>query len=192
MKRYKVAVLGEAGVGKSSIIQRFIYDTFNEQIETTLGAYFHQKEFVVGMNPVKLSIWDTAGQEKYASLAHMYYKDAQAALVVFDITKIDSFERAKKWINELHEITTEKIVIALVGNKTDLQGSTMNKGLLDSYVDKNSLLYFEASAKENKGIDNIFESLTKRLLNDNDSKSNNDRKGKKLKKDRKKREGCDC
>ncbi|KAJ2084684.1 Vacuolar protein sorting-associated protein 21 [Coemansia sp. S100] len=115
----KVVLLGEAAVGKSSLVLRFVNDEFQDNKEPTIGAFLTQK-VRLDDSVLKLDIWDTAGQERFHSLAPMYYRNAQAAVVVYDITRASSLDRAKSWIKELQRQANPNIVIALVGNKLDL------------------------------------------------------------------------
>lgn len=116
----KLVLLGEAAVGKSSLVLRFVSNDFQENKEPTIGAAFLTQKCTIGERTIKYEIWDTAGQERFASLAPMYYRNAQAAIVVYDITKPASFIKARHWVKELHEQANRDITIALVGNKLDL------------------------------------------------------------------------
>ncbi|KAJ1665649.1 Vacuolar protein sorting-associated protein 21 [Coemansia sp. RSA 1813] len=116
----KVVLLGDAAVGKSSLVLRFVNNEFQENKEPTIGAAFLTQKVRLDDSVLKLDIWDTAGQERFHSLAPMYYRNAQAAVVVYDITRAESLNRAKSWIKELQRQANPNIVIALVGNKLDL------------------------------------------------------------------------
>lgn len=116
----KLVLLGEAAVGKSSLVLRFVSDDFQENKEPTIGAAFLTQKCSLPNRTIKFEIWDTAGQERFASLAPMYYRNAQSALVVYDVTKPTSFIKARHWVNELKAQASPGIVIALVGNKLDL------------------------------------------------------------------------
>ncbi|WPG98400.1 Hypothetical protein R9X50_00119000 [Acrodontium crateriforme] len=116
----KLVLLGEAAVGKSSLVLRFVNDDFQPNKEPTIGAAFLTQKCQLPTRTIKFEIWDTAGQERFASLAPMYYRNAQAALVVYDITKESSLVKAKHWVAELQRQASPGIVIALVGNKLDL------------------------------------------------------------------------
>ncbi|KAJ5988890.1 hypothetical protein N7481_004100 [Penicillium waksmanii] len=116
----KLVLLGEAAVGKSSLVLRFVNDDFQENKEPTIGAAFLTQKCSLPTRTIKFEIWDTAGQERFASLAPMYYRNAQAALVVYDVTKPSSLTKAKHWVAELQRQASPGIVIALVGNKLDL------------------------------------------------------------------------
>ncbi|KAF2805062.1 ras family protein [Mytilinidion resinicola] len=116
----KLVLLGEAAVGKSSLVMRFVNNDFQENKEPTIGAAFLTQKCNLPTRTIKFEIWDTAGQERFASLAPMYYRNAQAALVVYDITKASSLQKAQHWVAELQRQASPGIVIALVGNKFDL------------------------------------------------------------------------
>ncbi|ODH49384.1 hypothetical protein GX48_04469 [Paracoccidioides brasiliensis] len=116
----KLVLLGEAAVGKSSLVLRFVNNDFQENKEPTIGAAFLTQKCSLPTRTIKFEIWDTAGQERFASLAPMYYRNAQAALVVYDLTKPSSLTKAKHWVAELQRQASPGIVISLVGNKLDL------------------------------------------------------------------------
>jgi len=116
----KLVLLGEAAVGKSSIVLRFVSNEFQANKEPTIGAAFLTQKCRLEDRVLRYEIWDTAGQERFHSLAPMYYRNAQAAVVVYDITKATSLEKAKSWVKELQRQANPNIVIALAGNKLDL------------------------------------------------------------------------
>jgi len=116
----KLVLLGEAAVGKSSIVLRFVSNEFQANKEPTIGAAFLTQKCRLEDRVLRYEIWDTAGQERFHSLAPMYYRNAQAAIVVYDVTKAASLEKAKSWIKELQRQANPNIVIALAGNKVDL------------------------------------------------------------------------
>ncbi|PWZ00962.1 ras-domain-containing protein [Testicularia cyperi] len=116
----KLVLLGEAAVGKSSVVLRFVQNDFQENKEPTIGAAFLTQKCRLEDRLIKFEIWDTAGQERFHSLAPMYYRNAQASAVIYDVTKASSFEKAKSWVKELQRQANPNIVIALVGNKIDL------------------------------------------------------------------------
>uniref|UniRef100_A0A8C1HHV7 small monomeric GTPase n=2 Tax=Cyprinus carpio TaxID=7962 RepID=A0A8C1HHV7_CYPCA len=161
--QFKLVLLGESAVGKSSLVLRFVKGQFHEFQESTIGAAFLTQTVCLDDTTVKFEIWDTAGQERYHSLAPMYYRGAQAAIVVYDITNEESFARAKNWVKELQRQASPNIVIALAGNKADLA----NKRALDFQqtlpVDDNSLLFMETSAKTSMNVNEIFMAIAKKL-----------------------------
>jgi len=116
----KLVLLGEAAVGKSSVVLRFVSNEFQANKEPTIGAAFLTQKCRLEDRVLRYEIWDTAGQERFHSLAPMYYRNAQAAVVVYDVTKGTSLEKAKSWVKELQRQANPNIVIALAGNKVDL------------------------------------------------------------------------
>merc|ERR1711933_245843 len=146
--QFKLVLLGDTSVGKSSIVIRFVKGQFSEYQESTIGAAFLTQTVPVQDCTVKFEIWDTAGQERYHSLAPMYYRGAAAAIVVYDITSQESFHRAKSWVKELHRQARPDIVIALAGNKSDLGSRrTVEYEEANAYAEEKVLLFLETSAK---------------------------------------------
>ncbi|KAH7097364.1 GTP-binding protein ypt5 [Auriculariales sp. MPI-PUGE-AT-0066] len=119
----KLVLLGEAAVGKSSVVLRFVSNDFQANKEPTIGAAFLTQKCRLEDRVLRYEIWDTAGQERFHSLAPMYYRNAQAAVVVYDVTKAASLDKAKSWVKELQRQANPHIVIALAGNKVDLVNS---------------------------------------------------------------------
>ncbi|KAJ2079702.1 Vacuolar protein sorting-associated protein 21 [Coemansia sp. RSA 988] len=179
---------GEAAVGKSSLVLRFVNDEFRENKEPTIGAAFLTQKVRLDDSVLKLDIWDTAGQERFHSLAPMYYRNAQAAVVVYDITRASSLDRAKAWIKELQRQANPNIVIALVGNKLDMVAENDNAEEAEesgehedngedgdgktrqiatatarAYADELGLLFVETSAKSGQGVVEVFTEVAKKL-----------------------------
>jgi len=125
----KLVLLGEAAVGKSSVVLRFVSNEFQANKEPTIGAAFLTQKCRLEDRVLRYEIWDTAGQERFHSLAPMYYRNAQAAVVVYDVTKATSLEKAKSWVKELQRQDNHNIVIALASNKVDIvQASASSPG----------------------------------------------------------------
>jgi len=163
--QFKLVLLGESAVGKSSLVLRFVKDQFDDYRESTIGAAFlTQTVQLDDATTVKFEIWDTAGQERYKSLAPMYYRNAHCAVVVYDITQSASLDKARTWIRELQRQADPSIVILLCGNKTDLEARRqVTKEEAQKYAEEEGLMWAEASAKTGEGVTDIFTSIAKKL-----------------------------
>ncbi|KAL0966853.1 hypothetical protein UPYG_G00300970 [Umbra pygmaea] len=162
----KILIIGESGVGKSSLLLRFTDDTFDPELAATIGVDFKVKTIAVDGNRAKLAIWDTAGQERFRTLTPSYYRGAQGVILVYDVTKRDTFTRLENWLNELETYCTRNdLVKMLVGNKIDREENRVvdrNEGL--KFARKHSMLFIEASAKTRDGVQCAFEELVEKIL----------------------------
>ncbi|XP_033610005.1 ras-related protein Rab-5B-like [Cryptotermes secundus] len=162
--QFKLVLLGEYSAGKSSLALRFVKGQFHDDEESTIGAAFFTQTICLDDSTVRFQVWDTAGQEKYHSVAPLYYRGAQAAIVVYDITNQDTFGRAKTWVKELQRLALPNIVIALAGNKTDLANKRMvEHDEAQGYAEENGLLFMETSAKTAINVNNMFLAIAKKL-----------------------------
>jgi len=162
--QFKLVLLGDSAVGKSSLVLRFVKKQFYEYQESTIGAAFLTQTVNVKDYVVKFEIWDTAGQERYHSLAPMYYRGAASAVVVYDLTNRQSFVRAKSWVKELQKQGNPNIVIALAGNKLDLQEKRqVESDEAKSYADENGIMFLETSAKTDHNVTLLFEQIAIKL-----------------------------
>ena len=118
--KYKLIFLGDQGTGKSSILNRFVEDKFDSNYQATIGLDFQSKNIQIDNQDIHLLLYDTAGQEKFRSLIPMYTREANIIILVYDITRKDSFLHIPSWINELTNVKIEDIIFVLVGNKIDL------------------------------------------------------------------------
>ena len=157
----KVVFLGDTSVGKSCLAVRFIKNEFFEFQEPTIGAAFLGKTINVNDKRYKFEIWDTAGQERYRSLAPMYYRGAKAALVVYDVSMPETFNRAKTWVQELQK-NVNNIFIILVGNKCDLNNIVKQEDV-DEYIQNKDITHYLCSAKADINIANIFYTIANNL-----------------------------
>ncbi|NXV80234.1 RAB17 protein, partial [Atlantisia rogersi] len=162
---HKVVLLGSTAVGKSSLAYRYVKNDFKESLPT-VGCSFFTQTLSLELGTVKFEIWDTAGQEKYHSVCHLYYRGAHAALLVYDITNKETLNRAKLWLRDLEkEFLPDEIVIALVGNKTDLAAErevSTEEG--EEFARTKGLLFMETSAKSNHQVNDIFTAVAQKLL----------------------------
>ncbi|XP_070546754.1 uncharacterized protein [Ptychodera flava] len=161
----KVVVLGSQGVGKTSVVLRYVSNHFSQQVTPTIGASFFTIKMNIDEHRVKLQLWDTAGQERFRSMAPMYYRKANAALLVYDITAPDTFTAIKSWVEELQRNVDDKIVICVLANKSDLvehRKVTTEEGR--SYANNIGALFFETSALTNQGLQDAFIHVCKNLI----------------------------
>ncbi|XP_033339078.1 uncharacterized protein LOC117227706 [Megalopta genalis] len=161
----KVVALGFQGVGKTSIICRYINKTLSERSHPTIGACYHTCYLTVENTRIVLKVWDTAGQEKFRSMAPMYYRSANAAMLVFDLTQYDTFTAMKEWVTELHKHVENSIVLVVIGNKSDLE----EKRQVDAaegraYATEIGAGYHETSVVQNEGIEDVFLDIAKGLV----------------------------
>jgi len=156
---YKVVVTGDSGVGKTNIISRFTSNEFQMENKATIGVEFGHAEVTLDDGTqIKVQIWDTAGQERFRAITRGYYRGAVGALIVYDITKKQTFLNVEKWLQELHEHADSDIVIMLVGNKTDLKTSReVSTDEARKFAQKNNLLYIETSALDGENIKEAFQ-----------------------------------
>lgn len=161
----KILIIGESGVGKSSLLLRFTDDTFDPEQSATIGVDFKVKTLTVDGNRAKLAIWDTAGQERFRTLTPSYYRGAQGCILVYDVCSRQSFQKLEDWLNELETFSTKHDLIKmLVGNKIDRERRevTRDEGL--KFARKHHMLFIEASAKTREGVQCAFEELVEKII----------------------------
>jgi small GTP-binding protein len=165
----KVVLLGESGVGKTCIISRYINDRFDEKTVSTNGASYGSKSITVNSKVIRMDIWDTAGQEKFRSMAKFFYKDATIAILVYDITRLESFEELKKyWAEQVKEHAPKKIVIAVAANKSDLyENEKVDESQGRDFAKEIGALFKLTSAKNQTGIEELFKDCGSKFLDPN-------------------------
>ncbi|KAG6576185.1 ras-related protein rab-21-like [Phytophthora cinnamomi] len=164
-KKFKVVLLGEGRVGKTSILLRYIKGEYDERQVSTLQASYLDKRLLVDNRRVALSLWDTAGQERFHALGPIYYRDADGALLVYDITDAESFRKVRTWVRELRRIVGDDISICIAGNKSDLhRARKVPEDDARRYAESVGAAHFDTSAKLNRGLEDVFVELTRRML----------------------------
>jgi Ras-related protein Rab-11A len=179
--KFKLIIVGDSGVGKTNLINRFAANQFNINSKSTIGVEFVYKTLKINNDIIKVEIWDTAGQERYKAITSAYYKGAKGAIIVYDITSEESFNNIEMWIQEVKAKALNNLQIMIIGNKSDL--SKYRKVSLDKGVEKAKILdvhFFEASALDQTNVNEAFKCLIKEMYYDAKNKSrtnNNDSDG---------------
>ena len=161
----KIVLIGEASVGKTSIIYQFIDKIFQEDLQSTIGGTFNSKSIKCNNNKtLNLEIWDTAGQERYRCVTKMFYKEADVAILVYDITSKSSFEELKNyWVEQVLEASPKNIMLVIVANKSDLiDNEQVDEEEARNYAKKVNADFFVISAKENNSVNELFKSISKK------------------------------
>jgi small GTP-binding protein len=161
---YKVVLLGDSWVGKSSIIVRFTEGKFDPNCQATVRAGVSTKKLPIGRRSITLNIWDTAGQEVYHSLAPIYCKGAHAALLVYSVTDDGSFQRARDWNQELHHAIGDDVKVYVVANKIDLEPRIVSSDRGCQFADSIGCKHFPVSAKTGDGVEMLFQFIGQDLV----------------------------
>merc|ERR1719217_845694 len=157
---FKVVLIGDSGVGKSNLLSRFTRNEFCLESKSTIGVEFATRSIQVDGKTIKAQIWDTAGQERYRAITAAYYRGAIGALLVYDITRRESFENCERWLRELRAHADPSIVAMLVGNKCDLRGrKAVDVEDAKDFAEDNNLAFIETSAKDATNVDLAFETI---------------------------------
>ncbi|EPS73160.1 hypothetical protein M569_01593, partial [Genlisea aurea] len=157
---FKVVLIGDSAVGKSQILSRFARNEFNLESKATIGVEFQTRTLIIDQKTVKAQIWDTAGQERYRSVTSAYYRGAVGAMLVYDMTKRQSFDHMARWLEELRGHADKNIVIMLIGNKCDL-GTLRAVPVEDAqeFAERENLYFMETSALEATNVEGAFMSI---------------------------------
>eukprot|EP01029_Cantina_marsupialis_P028830 TRINITY_DN778057_c0_g1_i1.p1 TRINITY_DN778057_c0_g1~~TRINITY_DN778057_c0_g1_i1.p1 ORF type:complete len:210 (+),score=47.56 TRINITY_DN778057_c0_g1_i1:96-725(+) len=170
LSKYKLVFLGDQNVGKTSIITRFMYDSFDPAYKSTIAIDFFSKTMYLDDRTVRLQLWDTAGQERFRSLIPNYIRDSSVAIIVYDITNRQSFLNTKKWIDDVRAERGNEVVMMLVGNKTDLDDHrevSIEEG--QEKAQEENTYFIETSAKAGFNIRALFKTLATKLPGSDDS-----------------------
>ena len=162
---YKILLLGDSEVGKSCFLMRYADNVFVENYITTIGLDYKLKYIQLDSGQViKVQLWDTAGQDRYRTIAKNYYKGSHGILLLYDVTKSSSFENIREWIKDIREEVYEKAIIFLIGNKIDKKDQIKIKTEEgEKLAEEFNIPFFEASAKSGENVDEIFKALYKKI-----------------------------
>jgi len=169
---FKVVLIGDSGVGKSNLLSRFTRNEFNLESKSTIGVEFATRSINVDNKTVKAQIWDTAGQERYRAITSAYYRGAVGALLVYDIAKHQTYENVTRWLKELRDHADQNIVIALVGNKSDLKHlRAVPTDEAKEFATQNGLTFIETSALDASNVESAFQNILTEIYRIVSSKS---------------------
>ena len=162
-----ILLVGDANVGKTSILLKYTENFFPNQYQATIGVEYKMKIIKLNNMNIKLQIWDTAGQERYKSIAKNFFHSANGVFLVFDITDKKSFENLNKWIEDVKENSPKDCKYIIIGNKSDLSDQrTISTFEIDNFVKEKKSSYFEVSAKNDEGLNEAFINLSKEIIKD--------------------------
>lgn len=168
---FKVVLVGDAAVGKTSLTTRFAYGTFTDSYIHTLGVDFIVKSIKLDNFTVKLQAWDTAGQERYAGVRPIYFRGARGAILVFEVSKRQSFVNTEKWLLQIRRYSGSGVPVVLVGNKIDLVDKReVDEDEVKVYATQKGMPYIETSAKTDHHVTDVFQKIAKLILTEELSK----------------------
>ncbi|MHA2180792.1 MAG: Rab family GTPase [Promethearchaeota archaeon] len=171
MIKFKIIIVGPSAVGKTSILNRFVNNEFALKYKLTIGVDFLSKKVELDPSqPVKLHIWDIGGQERFKFLHRSFYEGASGALLVFDLSRQNTFPTMKTWLSEMHSIMTKNIPKVIIGNKADLIpeiGESIDRSVVEHYAQTEDCAYIYTSAKTGENVEHAFMELTKRMIKSN-------------------------
>lgn len=163
--RFKVCIIGAAGSGKTAMVDQLVNHEFHEETKTTVGVEYATLAFNVNDYTVQLEMWDTAGQEKYHSIAKTYFRNAKACVLVFDISEQKSFDELTLWLDMFRQLADPNAYIILVGNKADLEEQRQVQGTqAQEFAKENLLEYIETSSVTGQNIKETFEKIARILF----------------------------
>ncbi|CAF3391724.1 unnamed protein product [Rotaria sp. Silwood2] len=162
---FKILIIGDSGVGKTTILQRFAQDYFSTEYVATIGVDFQIRTLEIDSKRCKLQIWDTAGQDRFKCVVSSFYRNANGVIICFDITDLESFRNVNNWLEEVKRYCPEQTPMFLIGTKSDLKTRRMvSEEMIKTYAEKNQLLYLETSSKTNENVEKCFIDFTRTLV----------------------------
>ena len=179
---FKVLLLGNSDVGKSSMLLRFVDSVWNDAFTPTIGVDFKVKTLEINNKRVKMQIWDTAGQERFRTVVSTYFRGAHGILLLYDVTNKDSFKNLENWLIEIEKNSSDKVLKILVGNKCDLtEDREISEEEGKAFALRNGMEFMETSAKMNTNVSEAFETLAKLMIEFNNTNKTQRNEGKNLK-----------
>ena len=162
---YKIILVGDPGVGKTSILTKFVTNEFQSVYSSTIGVEFKLKDIYVNNNCARLKIWDTCGQEKFRAITRQYFKNSNGVFIVFDLTNKDTIKRLNVWMKDINDNITNDFFVFLIGNKVDIKDRDISiSEEAKQFANNQKINYYEVSAKTGSGIYNVFEKMANKLV----------------------------
>mmetsp|Transcript_2058 Transcript_2058/g.3631 ORF Transcript_2058/g.3631 Transcript_2058/m.3631 type:complete len:201 (-) Transcript_2058:177-779(-) len=162
---FKYIIIGDMGVGKSCLLRQFTESKFVSDSPHTIGVEFGTRIIELGSKKIKLQIWDTAGQERFRAVTKNYYRGAAGALLVYDITRRETFNHLTSWLSDARTMTNPSTIIMLIGNKSDLDFQRdISYEEASKFAEENGLIFIETSAKTKVGVQQAFEEIVQKIL----------------------------
>ena len=157
----KICLLGDVAVGKTSIASRFCKNSFNETYVNTIGGAYQQQTILLDNgSKIKFHVWDTTGDERFKSMTNLYYRDAQVAILTYDVTNKDTFDSLEYWIKVLSEkVNKDNMLLFLAGNKCDMPNKVVTSSTAKEFAEKHNMFFFETSAKTGAGVKELFKAI---------------------------------
>jgi len=172
---FKLVLIGDSGVGKSCLLLRFADDAFTESYISTIGVDFRFRTVKIDQKTVKLQIWDTAGQERFRTITSAYYRGADGIIMVYDVTKQDSFDHVNDWLREVNRYATEETCKLLVGNKCDkVKEKKISFDDAKAFADSLNIPLLETSAKNADNVEKAFLTMAAKLITIRDQQKTTD------------------
>eukprot|EP00403_Amphidinium_massartii_P010179 CAMPEP_0178415804 /NCGR_PEP_ID=MMETSP0689_2-20121128/23739_1 /TAXON_ID=160604 /ORGANISM="Amphidinium massartii, Strain CS-259" /LENGTH=206 /DNA_ID=CAMNT_0020037133 /DNA_START=72 /DNA_END=692 /DNA_ORIENTATION=- len=162
---FKVLLIGDSAVGKSSLLLRFADDVYNASYNSTIGVDFKIRTVLKDQKTIKLQLWDTAGQERFRTITQSYYRGSHGIIVVYDVSDRQSFNNVKYWLEEVGKYAAPGAVRLLVGNKCDLLSKkAVSTEEAKEFADERGIAFLETSAKQAHNVDAAFDTLCKEMV----------------------------
>ena len=185
----KIVIVGDSGVGKSCLLLRFADDAFSEDFTSTIGVDFRMSTINVDDIVVRMQVWDTAGQERFRTITSAYYRNSDAIIICYDVSKRETFDHVIDWYNEVMKYGKTDVPVFLVGNKTDLPADVLEYDALKLAGDL-KIKHYYSSSRTAEGVNVIFNDIAKACIEHDRSRSNSNQDGLTLELNTKKSRNC--
>jgi len=193
--KMQMIIIGDSGVGKTSFMDRFVEGSHQVAYNATVGIDFKVKRVEIDQKTVKIQIWDTAGQEKFNAITTAYYRQARAAIVMYDVTRSNTFMNVRKWLKMIEDNGRSDIVVAIVGNKNDSPDKEVDQKRANLLRDEYGCYLFQSSAKGDDNVYSVFDTLARDVIKKMPRDTSNENLNRNLtlsRNDLNDKKGCPC